>query len=102
MREARLRPGLLQSELGNRISRPAPLVARWGRGEVDPGFAVVQKVLRACGFDIDERLGFWEDGEPARLEDTLRRSPADRFARALRRCAQAGLEGDPRRILGEL
>jgi transcriptional regulator with XRE-family HTH domain len=102
MREARLRAGLSQSELGNRISRPAPQVARWERGEVDPGFAVVQKVLRACGFDIDERLVFWQDEYRARLEDNLRRSPADRFARALRRCAQAGLEGDPRRILGEL
>lgn len=102
MREARLRACLSQSELGNRISRPAPQIARWERGEVDPGFAVVQKVLRACGFDIDERLVFWQDEYRARLEDNLRRSPADRFARGLRRCTQAGLEGDPRRILGEL
>jgi transcriptional regulator with XRE-family HTH domain len=102
MREARLRAGLSQSELGNRISRPAPQIARWERGEVDPGFAVVQKVLRACGFDIDERLVFWQDEYRVRLDENLRRSPADRFARALRRCAKAGMDGDPRRILGEL
>jgi transcriptional regulator with XRE-family HTH domain len=102
MREARLRAGLSQRELGLRIGRPAPQIARWERGVVDPGFALVQRVMRACGFDLDEQLVPWADEFRERLEENLRSSPAERFARALDRCAEAGLPGAPRRILGEL
>jgi hypothetical protein len=69
---------------------------------VDPGFALVQRVMRACGFDLDEQLVPWTDEFRERLEENLRSSPAERFARALDRCAEAGLPGAPRRILGEL
>jgi transcriptional regulator with XRE-family HTH domain len=67
MREARLRAGLSQRELGLRIGRPAPQIARWERGVVDPGFALVQRVMRACGFDLDERLVPWADEFRERL-----------------------------------
>jgi hypothetical protein len=77
-------------------------VARWESGTVDPGFAVVQRVLRACGFDLDEGLLPWEDEFRVAIEANLRLSPAERFARALDRCAAAGLVGRPRSILGEL
>ena len=61
IREARLRAGLSQREVGQRLNRPGPQVARWESGAVDPGFAVVQRVLRACGFDLDEGLLPWAD-----------------------------------------
>jgi transcriptional regulator with XRE-family HTH domain len=102
MREARLRAGLSQRELGMLIDRPAPQIARWERGVVDPGFALVQRVMRACGFDLDEQLVPWADEFREPLEQNLRTSPAERFARALDRSAEAGLPGAPRRILGEL
>ncbi|MDX6629283.1 MAG: helix-turn-helix protein [Gaiellales bacterium] len=102
MREARLRAGLSQRELGVLIDRPAPQIARWERGIVDPGFALVQRVMRACGFDLDEQLVPWADEFRESLEQNLRTSPAERFARALDRSGKAGLAGAPRRILGEL
>ena len=102
IREARLRAGLSQREVGERLGRPAPQVARWESGTVDPGFAVVQRVLRACGFDLDEGLVSWDDDLREAIEANLRLSPAERFARALERCAEAGLVGSPRSILGEL
>jgi transcriptional regulator with XRE-family HTH domain len=102
IREARLRAGLSQRELGLRIGRPGPQIARWESGTVDPGFAVVQRVVRVCGFDLDESLVSWRDEFRDGLEANLRRSPAERFARALQRCAQAGMAGYPREILGHL
>ena len=102
IREARLRAALSQRELGQRIGRPGPQIARWESGTVDPGFAVVQRVVRVCGFDLDESLVSWRDEFRDGLEENLRRSPAERFARALQRCAQAGMEGYPRDILGHL
>ena len=102
IREARLRAGLSQRELGLRIGRPGPQIARWESGTVDPGFAVVQRVVRVCGFDLDESLVSWRDEFRDGLEENLRRSPAERFARALQRCAQAGMAGYPRDILGHL
>src|SRR5436305_5986332 len=102
IREARLRAGLSQREVGQRLGRPGPQIARWESGTVDPGFAVVQRVLRACGFDLDEGLLPWVDEFREALEANLRLSPAERFAHALKRCKEAGLVGSPRSILGEL
>jgi transcriptional regulator with XRE-family HTH domain len=102
IREARLRAGLSQREVGQRLGRPGPQIARWESGTVDPGFAVVQRVLRACGFDLDEGLLPWVDEFREALEANLRLSPAERFAHALQRCKEAGLVGSPRSILGEL
>ena len=102
IRQARLRAGLSQREVGERLGRPGPQVARWESGAVDPGFAVVQRVLRVCGFDLDEGLVVWDDGFREAIDANLRLSPAERFARALERCAEAGLAGSPRLILGEL
>jgi transcriptional regulator with XRE-family HTH domain len=102
IREARLRAGLSQREVGERIGRPGPQVARWESGTVDPGFAVVQRVLRVCGFDLDESLVVWQDEFRDAVEANLRRSPAERFSRAVERCREAGLVGNPREILGHL
>src|SRR4051812_35480150 len=92
---------VVKREVGQRLGRPGPQIARWESGTVDPGFAVVQRVLRACGFDLDEGLLPWEDEFREALEANLRLSPAERFARALERCTEAGLVGRPRSVLGE-
>ena len=85
--------GLSQRELGNLIGRPAPQIARWERGEVDPGFALVQRVMRACGFDFDEQLVPWADEFRESLEQNLRMPPAERFARALDAARKLDLPG---------
>lgn len=53
---ARTRAGLTQAELGARAAIAQNAVSRIERGEVDPGFSTVLKLIRACGFDAQISL----------------------------------------------
>ena len=48
---ARSRSRLTQAELGEAAGMAQHAVSRIERGEVDPGFATVLRLLRACGFE---------------------------------------------------
>jgi transcriptional regulator with XRE-family HTH domain len=52
IREARLKAGLTQSELGARLGRDRAQVARWEIGGQEPSFENVQAVVEACGFEL--------------------------------------------------
>ena len=56
MREARLRAGITQAELGRRIDRSQSQIARWERGAVTPSFETLVEIIRACGFDLWFRM----------------------------------------------
>jgi transcriptional regulator with XRE-family HTH domain len=56
IREARLRAGLSQRALAERMGTSQPAVARWEDGRQEPAFDAVVKALQACGFDLDVRL----------------------------------------------
>ena len=59
IREARLRAGLTQAELADRLGRERAQVARWEIGAQEPSFANLRSVVEACGFafrvEISER-----------------------------------------------
>jgi len=89
IREARLRAGLSQAELAERAGRERSHIARWERGEVEPAFATLQEILRACGYQLSTRL---EKYVP--IDDELRRklvasAPSERLQSMLNRRADA-------------
>ncbi len=84
VREARKRAGLTQVELAERAGVPQSTVARVESGARTPSTDLVERLVRATGYEI--RVGLGEpDPETAGLfERTLRRSPQERLADAVR------------------
>ena len=66
IREARLRAGLSQRALAERLGTQQPAVARWESGDRSPDFETVARVVRACGLELRISL---EDADPQ--EDQL-------------------------------
>jgi transcriptional regulator with XRE-family HTH domain len=82
IREARLRAGITQAELGRRIGRSQSQVARWERGAVTPSFETLLELVRACGFDVWFEMASYDDSYVREIETNLGLSPAERLAEA--------------------
>jgi transcriptional regulator with XRE-family HTH domain len=78
IREARLRAGLTQSELGRTVGRPQSAIARWERGRVEPSLETLRDVIRACGLELSFGLYNFDDSYVPFIERSLELSPADR------------------------
>jgi transcriptional regulator with XRE-family HTH domain len=81
LKEARLRAGLTQAELGRRVRRTQSQIARWERGEVRPSFETLRELIRACGLEVTFGLATYDDSYRAQIERQLTLSPAERVAR---------------------
>ncbi len=92
LREARLRAGLSQGELGERVGRPRTQIGRWERDAVAPSFETLRELVRACGFDIAARLIEYETAHDDELREYLLLTPKERVERAL-----GAMEEDGRR-----
>lgn len=81
IREARLRAGLSQSELGARVGRDRAQIARWERGAVEPSFETLRDLVRACGFELATAIVPREvdQDEEAVLRRKLLLSPHERL-----------------------
>ena len=106
IRSARSRAGLSQADLAKALSTPRSQIARWEAGDVEPGFATVRRVLRACGFDLSTALVPFDPEAPevARLVELSRLTPKERLDAALMRggSEQGGYLFDPYAVLGKL
>jgi hypothetical protein len=80
IREARLRAGLTQTELGKMIGKPQSVVARWERGEVKPSLETVREVVRGCGLELTFSLSKFDDSNVTVIDEHLRMTPPQRFA----------------------
>jgi len=85
VREARLRAGLTQTELGRRIGQPQSVVARWERGAVTPSFETLRQVVRGCGLELSFGLSKADDSTTIIIDEHLNMTPAERFADLLER-----------------
>jgi transcriptional regulator with XRE-family HTH domain len=87
IREARLKAGLTQSQLADRLGRERAQVARWEIGGQEPGFENVVAVVEACGFalnvEIVERVH--DHVLDAELTDSLLEAPQQRVQTVLER-----------------
>jgi len=61
IREARLKAGLTQSELAERLGRERGQIARWEIGGQDPSFENLRAAGEACGFALRVEIGDREE-----------------------------------------
>lgn len=85
LREARLRAGLSQADLGRKAGKPQSVIGRWERGEVLPSLETLRDLVRACGFDLHIRLANYDDSYVPYIERLLAMTPAERVDHAVRR-----------------
>ena len=85
IKEARLRAGLTQAELGRRLGKAQSVIARWERGEVRPSLETLRGVVRACGLDLGFHLSRFDDSNVTIIDQHLRMTPAQRFTDLLAR-----------------
>ena len=84
VREARKRAGFTQAELGRRAGVPQSTVARVESGARTPSTDLVERLVRAAGFEIRCRLGEPDPGTRSLFETRLLQTPAQRLSGAAR------------------
>jgi uncharacterized protein len=80
IREARLKAGLTQNELAERLGRERAQVARWEIGGQEPSFENLQSVVEACGFSLRIEIAD-QEADPAldaELETSVPQAPQQR------------------------
>ena len=85
IREARLRAGLSQGDLGQRTGKDRAQIARWERDDVSPPYETLRTLVRACGFDLSTELVDYDSGPTERVREVLSLSPQERLHRMLER-----------------
>lgn len=80
IKEARLRAGLTQSELGARLGKAQSVIARWERDDVSPSLETVRDVVRACDLELTFFMSKFDDSNVTIIDQHLRMTPAERFA----------------------
>jgi transcriptional regulator with XRE-family HTH domain len=85
LREARLRAGLTQAELGRRVGKPASVISRWERGAVQPSLETLRALIRACGLELTFRLANYDDSYVEFIERYLELTPTERVRSAVER-----------------
>lgn len=89
IREARLRAGMTQEELGERTGRDRAVIARWEQGAVTPSIETVLELVRACGFDLPLELVPYDPSAKKKLRKNALLSPERRVVRFLKDHAPA-------------
>jgi transcriptional regulator with XRE-family HTH domain len=85
IREARVKAGLTQTELAERLGKERAQIARWEIGGQEPSFANVAAVVEACGFSLRVEIGEGEAASEldAELETSVALAPQQRVQRLL-------------------
>jgi transcriptional regulator with XRE-family HTH domain len=87
IREARLKAGLTQSHLAERLGRERAQIARWEIGGQEPSFENVVAVVEACGYalnvEIDQRVV--DPSLDAELTTSILQAPQQRVHALLER-----------------
>lgn len=83
LREARLRSGLSQEILADRVGKTRPQIARWEAGAVAPSLDTLVELVRACGFDLPLELAPLGDADGS-LAELQRLSPEGRLDEMLK------------------
>ncbi|MBW3534966.1 MAG: helix-turn-helix domain-containing protein [Gemmatimonadetes bacterium] len=84
IREARLRAGLTQQQLAERLETTQSAVARWEAGGARPSLESLTEVARVCGLDLRVHLVDRDEGERSLLDGTLALTPEERFDQLVR------------------
>lgn len=79
IREARLRAGLTQAELAERLETHQSVVARWETGRSEPTLTTVVRAVRACGLDLHFSLAQRDTDHRRLIADAVKRTPRERL-----------------------
>jgi transcriptional regulator with XRE-family HTH domain len=79
IREARLRAGLSQRDLAERIDRPQSSVARWEAGARRPSLETLVEVVRACDLELSFEMFAYDGSHDAFIWELLDMPPAGRL-----------------------
>jgi transcriptional regulator with XRE-family HTH domain len=85
IREARLRAGLTQAELGQKIGKPQSVIARWERGDVTPSLETLRNAIRGCGLELSFHISRLDESSATVIDEHLKMTPAQRLADLLER-----------------
>ena len=72
LREARLRAGLTQRELAKRARTAQSVIARIERGQSDPSWETLTRLIAAAGFDLRGELTLRSTPDSHMLQDVAR------------------------------
>lgn len=89
IRDARLRAGLSQTELGQRVGRDRTQIARWERHAVAPSLETLRDLVQACGYDLSLRLEPLDRSDDEVLRAALMLSPQERLQRMLKKRSES-------------
>lgn len=92
IKEARRRAGLTQTELARRAGVPQSTVGRIETGARLPSAALVERLIRAAGFELTAGLAELDPETDSLFERTLRRTYRERLRDATR-AARFALSG---------
>ena len=84
VREARLRAGLTQAELGRRLGKPQSTIARWESGAARPSLEKLREAVRACGLELTFGLANYDDSYLSHINRQLTLAPGERLTEASR------------------
>jgi transcriptional regulator with XRE-family HTH domain len=79
IREARLRAGLSQQDLADRLGTSQSVIARWEKGHRSPTVETMLRAVRACGFDVSMSVVGYDHDHELLMQRNLALSPTDRL-----------------------
>src|SRR5437667_7863761 len=79
LRWARLTAGLSQRALDAKSGVPQSSIARIEAGTIDPRIGTLDRLLRACGFDLEVAPLLGQGVDRSQIRERLALSPADRL-----------------------
>jgi transcriptional regulator with XRE-family HTH domain len=95
VKEARLRAGLTQAGLAERLETTQPVIARWETGASEPAFRTVVEAIRACDLDLRVELVPYDEHDLLNIVHELSLTPAQRVTQLE---ASLKLVGSARRV----
>jgi transcriptional regulator with XRE-family HTH domain len=80
IRAARVKAGLTQAELAERLGRDRAQIARWETGGQEPSFENLRAAVEACGFVLKLEIAEREEDQAldSELEASLLEAPPER------------------------
>ncbi len=79
IKEARLRSGLTQQELADRLGTSQSVITRWEAGHRSPTVETLRRAVRACGFDVSMSVAGYDRDHELMIRRNLGLSPGARL-----------------------
>lgn len=79
IRSARVRAGLSMRELARRAGTSHATLSRYESGAIEPSFAVVERLVAACGLELRTHLEAADDEDVRLAETMLSLTPRERL-----------------------